>query len=263
MNEVQERWLAIDLSDGMKAYGVFREVAGAPVVVMAHGLGQSADQHPLPAAALALSEAGFSSYRFNFYGFALDARRLADSTIDSLVADFDTVVSYFRNTHPHVSAIGHSIGALVVLCSKRRELDAAVLWDCSPPESGNWKAQPRYWTWHDDWKRWTPASGIQYIVEDSVPASWAAVDSKTVLEMFDRPIKFINASQYPELTAFARDSYELATEPKALSTIDGADHGFTLEPHAAQLFAETIDWLEQHSRPTLLDRAAQHSERLQ
>src|SRR5688572_7618273 len=108
MIEVRERFLAVDLADEMKVYGVFREVPGAPVVIMAHGLGLSADQHPLPAAALALSEAGFSSYRFNFYGFALDARRLANSTINSLVSDFDAVVSYFRNTHAHVSVIGHS-----------------------------------------------------------------------------------------------------------------------------------------------------------
>lgn len=234
----------------MKAYGVFREVSGAPVVVLAHGLGQSADQHPLPAAALALSEVGFSSYRFNFYGFAPDARKLADSTIDSLVDDFDAVVSHFRHTHSHVSAVGHSVGALVVLCSKQREFDSAVLWDCSPPESGDWKAQSRYWIWHDDWERWTPASGVQYVVEDEFPSSQMAVNSSAVLGSFDRPLKFINASQYPELTTFARDSYELASQPKSLSTIDGADHGFTFEIHARQLFAETIDWLKEHGRST-------------
>jgi pimeloyl-ACP methyl ester carboxylesterase len=249
MIEVHERFLAVDLADGMKAYGIFREVPGALVVIMAHGLGQSADQHPLPAAALALSEAGFSSFRFNFYGFALDARRLADSTIDSLVNDFDAVVSYFRKTHAHVSVIGHSVGALVVLCSKRREFDSAVLWDCSPPGAGDWKAHPQYWIWHDDWKRWTPASGIQYVVEDSFPSSQTAVDSDAVIRSFDRPLKFINAAQYPELTTFASNSYGLASHPKALATIDGADHGFTLETHATQLFRDTIEWLNKHGCP--------------
>jgi pimeloyl-ACP methyl ester carboxylesterase len=144
MTQVNERWVSVELSGGKRAYGFFREVPGAPVVVMAHGLGTSFDHHPFPAASLALSDVGFSTFRFNFYDFALDARRLFDVTINSMADDLDAVIAHFRREHGAVSVIGHSMGGLVVLCSEQQAFDCAVTWDCGAPEQGNWKDFPQY-----------------------------------------------------------------------------------------------------------------------
>ena len=100
----------------------------------------------------------------------------------------------------------------------------------------------------------TTLSGIQYLVKDAFPSSQAEVDTDAVFASFDRPLKFVNASDFPVLAAFALRGYKSMPQPKAFATVDGADHGFTLEPHALRLFAETTEWLERHGRPNS-DRA--------
>ncbi len=42
--------------------------------------------------------------------------------------------------------------------------------------------------------------------------------------------------------------YEHANDPKAFVVIEGADHNFTVAETMTELFAETIDWLDQHGR---------------
>ena len=113
----------------LQIYGTYREVPGAPLVIFSHCLAGERNSLEYFNGARAMSDAGFSSYRFDYYGYDVDARNLVDCIVPEHVADFDLVVKTFKEEDPDrsVTVIGHSLGGLVILMSERQQFDAAVL----------------------------------------------------------------------------------------------------------------------------------------
>ncbi|HEV7467085.1 MAG TPA: alpha/beta fold hydrolase [Candidatus Dormibacteraeota bacterium] len=242
-------------------HGLLREVPGAPLVVLVHCLTGWKNSTKYYLGARALERAGFSSFRFDLYGYADDARKLLDCTVATHADDLDLVLAVLREEQPDrpISVIGHSLGGLTILCSRRQGFDAVVLWDAT--HSGGW--QPRQAEEHADpahpygdestvWEgsldcyrlRW----GCDILVSEAMLRSYRDPDCNALISQLHRPVKVIAAGANAFLRSVQNEYYEHANEPKALAVIEGADHNFETGETMVELFAETVRWLDQHGR---------------
>ncbi|MGH8884470.1 MAG: alpha/beta hydrolase [Egibacteraceae bacterium] len=235
-----------------RIYGLLREVPGAPLAVLVHCLTAGKNSTKYYLGARALEQAGFSSFRFDLYGGADDARKLLDCTIETHADDLDLVVEGLKDEQPDrpITVIGHSLGGLAILTSKAQAFDAVVLWDATHAD-----AWPDKDTLEDEHTVWEPALGCyrlkwscDILISEEMLRSYRHLDSNALISWLRKPVKVIAAGANTRLLDRQREYYAHANEPKALAVIDGADHNFTNGETMTELFRETIDWLNQHGR---------------
>lgn len=127
-----EKNLRIKLSKKLSLYGKFSGFFNQPLFIIVHGLPGNMDEEFYHLAARWFGRHGFSTFRFNLYGYQRDARQLMDCTIKTHSADLDAVIHYFRKRGTRrVFVAGHSFGGLTILYSRNQDFDGAVLWDPS------------------------------------------------------------------------------------------------------------------------------------
>ena len=127
-----ERKLKIKLSQKFSLYGKFNGSLSQPLFIIVHGLPGNMDEEFYHSATRWFGEHGFSTFRFNLYGYQKDARQLMDCTIKTYSADLDFAIRYFRKRGVKKLFIaGHSFGGLTILCSRNQDFDGATLWDPS------------------------------------------------------------------------------------------------------------------------------------
>lgn len=235
-----------------RIHGLLREVADAPLVVLVHGLTSHKNSLLCWRAARALEQAGYASYRFDLYGYPADARDLLDCTLQIHAHDLDLVVEALRREAPQrpVAVVGHSLGALVVLLSRERAFDAAVLWDASHPGTFEDKddLQDEHTVWEPRLACYRQKGGCDILLSEALLRSWAMADADRLITELSAPVKLVAAGDNPVLLEYQRSYLEHATEPKTLAVVDGADHNFTTDGTMDELFAETVEWLDAHLR---------------
>jgi hypothetical protein len=84
-------------------------------------------------------------------------------------------------------------------------------------------------------------------VSDALPASQAALDGDILYSSFRRPVKMVISGD-DNIGEPTRRRHHLLQVPAALVDFGDADHGYTKQEHSDRLFAETVEWLEQHGR---------------
>lgn len=127
-------------TNGLHSKGALRGSLDAPVVIMMHGRPGYGNETLQYLGARYLREQGLTTLRLWMYSWEPGTRNLLDCTLNTHVADFETVVDYVRAQGvKQVFAVGHSYGGLTILKSTAR-LDGAVLWD--PTHSGYWLERP-------------------------------------------------------------------------------------------------------------------------
>lgn len=248
-NNIPERDIKIDLPDGKKIHGILRGslTDGSPVIVMMHGLPGEGNELLQYLGARYLYDHGFSTLRLYMYDFGQEYRDLLDCTLETHIADFETVVQYLRdNAVGKVFALGHSYGGITILGSKV-QLDAAVMWDASHGLA-----------WQDQDPRWTNdfpevsyqnmtigVAGQGYVMPRLMDENNKKLGDNTEWAAHKGyPIKFITAGE-GMLVEYARHYYEVADEPKAYVIIEGASHQLDdSDDIMEQLFHETSDWFD-------------------
>lgn len=251
-NNAPEQDIDIDLPDGKKIHGIVRGslTDGSPVAIIMHGQPGTGNELLEYLGARYLYEHGISSLRLFMYDFGAKYRDLLDCTLETHIADFDTVVKYLREQGvKKVFAAGHSYGGITIVGSKAK-LDAAVLWDAShglafQDDDGAWK------------KDFPELSFGEMVV---CPTGYGYISSKQA-EAYDKalgdnsewaagkgyPMKFITASE-GILAGPAKKYFAAADEPKAFVEIAGAHHQFEdSDEIVEQLFRETVDWFEKYA----------------
>jgi len=246
-NIAPESDLVINLPDGKKIHGILRGslTDNSPVLVMMHGRPGSGNELLQYLGGHYLYDKGITTLRLSMYDFGSEYRDLLDCTLDTHIADFDTVVHYLRdNGVDKVFAAGHSYGGLTILGSKS-QLDGAILWD--PSHGLAWQDpifdSPDY-----------PEKTFENIV---VGIGGSGYISSTEQQAYDRalgdttewarnkgyPMKFILAGAGP-LAKYAMKYYEVADQPKAVVNIKTAHHQFEDSDEVVEeLFSETAEWV--------------------
>lgn len=245
---VPEETLYIDLPDteNLRIKGVLRGTLEQPLVVMMHGRSGTGNSLLQYLGARYLYERGFATLRLWMYGHEPDTRNIVDCTLDTHVADFETVVAYLRGKGvKQLFATGHSYGGATILKSTAR-LQAAVLWD---PSHGS------YWS-NDVFDKRTNEKEIDDIVVGTsgkgyvIPRSMKEFDYSTgdTTEWAAHkgyPLEVISAGA-GKIAELGKRYTDAADEPKKHVVITGAQHQFEdSDDVTLQLFSETADWLKE------------------
>ena len=248
-NNVPEETLRITLpsTEGLHIKGILRGSFDQPLVVMMHGRSGGGNSLLQYLGARYLFEHGFASLRLFMYDSEPGTRNIVDCTLDTHVADFETVITYLRAQNTKlILATGHSYGGMTIIKSNA-SLNGAVLWD---PTHGT------YWVEHPDQDQDFPEKTVENLViglagkgyvlprklteyDQSLgdTTSWAAHKGY--------PLEVISAGK-GAMTHLGKRYIEVADSPKKHVVLTEAHHQFEdSDDVTIQLFKETADWFKE------------------
>lgn len=218
-------------------------------IVLAHGLGDSAWSDLIEDGAEFLSEAGFRVLAPSLYGDDGDQRDLVDCDLTTHAKDLELATRYVRENHGSqpVFGIGHSFGGLAILLGNA-QFDGAVMWDASNPKVPD-NFMNHYHgpiTLPDDRRQvYIQLYGRGIVLSSAMLEERYKISSIPVNEWSKKQygIRFIAASMNSSIVSAAQNYHEIASDPKSLEIIEGADHHFTNPCHRQQLLRATAEWL--------------------
>lgn len=244
-----EETIFIELPDTgrLKIKGLLRGTLDKPLVVMVHGRTGKANSLLEYLGARYLSAQGFATLRLAMYDSSPGTRNILDCTLETHVADFDTVIDYFRAQNVKtLFATGHSYGGATILKS-RSKLDGAVLWD---PTHGE------YWTEHPDSDEDYPErvidgmiiglSGNGYVYPQAMDGyDRASGDTTAWVSHKGYPLEIISAG-LGSMTHLGAKYIAAADGPKRHVVIEDAHHQFEdSDAVMLRLFEETTTWFKE------------------
>lgn len=224
-------------------YGIQRGLLSKPLVIFVHGLTGYMNEHQFFNGARFFEKSGFSSFRFNLYGWQENARDLIKSTLRTHASDLDTVIRYYRRQGvKKIFVVGHSYGGATILFSKEKDFDGVVLWDSSHPDCWVFEKRINYVkalkAYRGHWDFDVLIGKKMY--DESKNWDWTGL-----IKSITAPIKIIVASKSGLLQA-GKKYYREANEPKSLKVIEGATHCFDEDGVEEKLFRETLKWFKKY-----------------
>jgi len=242
-----EKDLRIKLDRRYALYGRLNGSLSRPLFITVHGLPGDVHEGLHEQACRWFSAKGYSTFRFNLYGWQKDARQLIDCTLRTHADDLDAVVDHFRQRGvKKIVVSGHSYGGPTVLLSREQDFDAAVLWD---PSFGLSFTKTKYGFPPG---KYTPALkgyfmrwGTNVIIgkamaEEADHLAWA-----NLTKNFRVPLKIISAGK-GILVPGAKRYIQSAQAPKELTVIKNATHYFDDTPKMREeLFRISKQWFDQ------------------
>ena len=236
-----EKQIKIPIENKKFIYGVLRGSLDKPLVIFVHGFTGDRNEHQFFNGARFFNRHGFSSFRFNLYDWKKDARKLEECTLSLHGQDLDTVVEHFRKEGvKKIFVIGHSFGGLTGLLSKKKDFDAAVLWDPSDDQTSVIKARyvkelDKYYVTYD--------SSYGFTISKEMYEENKKLRPSELIKKIHVPIEIIVAGS-GILVEGGKKYSQTANEPKALAIIPGATHCFDEDGTEEKLFEETLKWFK-------------------
>jgi|SRR3989344_2923812 len=235
-----EKQIKIPIANKKYIYGTLRGSLKNPLLVFVHGFTGYKDEHIFFNGARFFEKKGFSTFRFDLYNWNKDARKLEECTLSLHGEDLDTVVKYLRKKGANkIFVAGHSFGGVTVLLSKKKEFQAAVLWDSAGDRDVRLNA------------KYIKELGKYYFEEGAYgftisKAMYEENNKKLkpskLIRLMPMPIKIIVAGA-GIMVEEGKKLYQNANEPKDFVIIPNAAHTFDEEGTEEKLFQETYNWL--------------------
>ncbi len=221
--------------DTKKIYGVHHGEWSWPTVVFVHGLTSTLLESKYVNTAKALEQHGIASIRYNLYSWEEDARKLHRSTMKQQGEDIDAICSHLKEKGvPHITLVGHSMGALSLLYAKKTNYDHVIFWDGSF-EIGKYLDGEQ-------------VEGYDAILLD---CGFAALMSKKMIDevrttnyvekvaSLDVPLSLIYAGA--GVLLLGMEAYKQAAKDAISYVIEGAGHNFDEEGSEEALVARTVE----------------------
>ena len=235
-----EKQIKIPIANKKYIYGTLRGSLKNPLLVFVHGFTGYKDEHIFFNGARFFEKKGFSTFRFDLYNWNKDARKLEECTLSLHGEDLDTVVKYLRKKGANkIFVAGHSFGGVTVLLSKKKEFQAAVLWDSAGDRDVRLNA------------KYIKELGKYYFEEGAYgftisKAMYEENNKKLkpskLIRLMPMPIKIIVAGA-GIMVEEGKKLYQNANEPKDFVIIPNAAHTFDEEGTEEKLFQGTYNWL--------------------
>lgn len=214
-----------------------------PFVVFVHGLAGHMDEHLFYNGARFFDKHGFSSLRFNLYDWQDDARQLIDCTLETHAQDLDTATAHLRKQNvKKIIVVGHSYGGPTVLLSKRKDFDAAVLWD---PSNDAYEKMFKNDKYIKKINLYRVEGGYEVLVGKEMHEESKEIDWDNLIQHIHVPIKIICAGK-GTLIEDGKRYFSQANEPKEFTIIEGAAHNFFEEGALEKLLNETLSWTKKY-----------------
>ena len=233
------------VSDGMRVRGdVHVARAGAPCVVMSHGLESSKDGDKWPVLASALGESGISALRFNHRGCGQGPQAsegvFEDTTLTGRIADFRAaldVAASKAGDGAALGAVGSSFGGMVVVAARDPRVRALALLATPvaiPPDSSGQEI----------------VDGYHYLQSGNrLRAGFfrdvARYDILAAVRDFRGPVLVVHGDRDDVVPVeHAARIHEAACGPKRLEVVPGADHVFSAPEHRSRAVALCVEWFK-------------------
>lgn len=225
-------------------YGTLRGSLNQSVVVFVHGLTGHRNEHIYYNGARFFEEYGYSSFRFNLYDGAKDARKLIDSTVKIHAEDLDTVTNYLTKIGAkEIFVVGHSYGGPTILSSKNKKFKAAVLWD---PHHSPIRGFKKLGFEHiRSIHRWRVRWGSEVYVSEKMYIENAELNCDWLAASFNIPTKIIYAKK-GILEKASHSYFKHLAGDKDIIDIENATHCFDEEGAEEQLLQETLKWFNKY-----------------
>lgn len=237
-----EEQLKIPINKIKYIYGVLRGSLKSPLLVFVHGFTGYKDEHIFFNGARFFEKKGFSTFRFDLYGWKKDARKLEECTLSLHGKDLDMVVEYFRNKGAKkIFVAGHSFGGVTVLLSKKKGFDIAVLWDSSGDKDVRLDA--KYIKELDRYYFEKGAYGFT-ISKAMYEENNKKLKPSELIQSMPMPIKVIVAGA-GIMVEEGKKLFKNANEPKDFAIVPNATHTFDEDGTEEKLFQETYSWLKE------------------
>lgn len=241
-----EKTYRIALDDAFAAYGRLNFQDDAPLFIMVHGLPCSIYDSFCASATDWFAKRGFSTFRFNLYGYEKDARQLIDCTLNIHAADLDAIVQHFRKRGvKKIYVAGHSFGGPTILQSLHQNFDAVTLWDPSYKisfvhENYGFPGGKYVKSINGYLMRW----GANTIIGKKMADEVEALNWDDLTTHFKRPLKIIAAGK-GVLVPGSKQHFKHAHDPKELTIMKDATHYFDdAAGLQEEVFTQSKHWFE-------------------
>lgn len=227
--------------------------AGA-VVIMLHGLGGNRHEHNgiFTRMASRLAESGLMAVRFDFCGNGESDRSSEFMTLDSMLADIESVIAYsktlLKRDQVDIYVLGLSLGGLLaaLTASKYPNVKAAVLWE--PPFNLVATLKRLYGPLSFDKVRIRGylQAGLLKLNADFIQ-QFEALDTNSICGLVSQPVLLVQGTADQVVTVGDADKWNeaMALNERFESVfIKDADHAFSSEKHALEVIELTLDWLK-------------------
>ncbi|OIP57334.1 MAG: hypothetical protein COX79_01165 [Candidatus Levybacteria bacterium CG_4_10_14_0_2_um_filter_36_16] len=234
-----EKTIKIPLKNSKNIYGILRGDLSSPLIIFVHGFTGHKNEHQFFNAARFFEDKGFSTFRFDLYGWEEDARKLEDCTLSLHGQDLDRVVDFFRKEGVEkLFVVGHSFGGVTVLLSKKKDFDAMVLWEASDNPSKVTKS--KYVTELDKYYVTAEAS-YGFTIGKEMFEETQTLNPRDLIKKINKPSLVVVAGN-GELVDGGKKFFKNANEPKKFVVIPNATHCFDEDGAEENLFQETLAW---------------------
>lgn len=235
-----EKQIKIKIAGQKYIYGTLRGSLKQTLIIFVHGFTGYKDEHIFFNGARFFEKYDISSFRFNLYHWEQDARKMEDCTLSLHGEDLDKVIKYFRDRGTKkIFVIGHSFGGLTVLLSKKKDFNAAVLWEASTDPANVTKSKyikelDKYYLTAED--------SYGFTIGKTMYEENKRLKPFELIKEFNVPVKIIVAGK-GELIEGGKKYYQLTNAEKDFAIIPNATHCFDEEGTEEKLFKETLDWI--------------------
>lgn len=207
------------------------------LIIFIHGFLSDQEHHLFYNAAHYFYQRGYSTFRYNLYGYQNDSRKANSTSFKTLAQDLLKIIAKFKGQYPKITLVSHSLGAFIALFANPSDISNLVLWEPSLHPKMMLKNAKKYGSYY------IFDLGYQVRIHRKAIKSMLNVpDAQTLLGKMHKPIVIISAEKTGE--KIGEYYYSLANEPKKLSVIRSAGHNFDEIDTEPQLFKLTLEWLE-------------------
>ena len=237
-----EEDIKIPIENKKYIYGILRGSLKQPLVIFVHGFTGHKNEHQFFNGGRFFERKGFSTFRFDLYNWHKDARKLEECTLSIHGQDLDVVIGYLRKKGAKkIFVVGHSFGGATVLLSKKKNFNAAVLWDSTGDKDV--KLIARYIRELDKYYYQDDSAYGFTISKEMYEENNKQLKPSELIREIRVPIKIIVAG-LGIMVNEGNKLFQNANEPKAIAIIPNATHCFDEDGAEEKLLEETYSWFK-------------------
>ncbi len=223
--------------------------AGAPCVIMSHGLESNKDGDKWLVLAPRLHDAGFAYLRFSYRGCGDGGEKsqgsFEETTLSGRIEDYRAAIDFVVTTavdKNRLGVVGSSFGGTVAIAARDNRIKAMVAMATPCKFKAPTEEQVRTYTAQGFFEL---PSGRRFKVE--FWHDFLRYDICASAGTIGCPIMIIHGSADPSVPLEdAHILYDNAREPKRLEIIEEANHSFNESTHLEQVINMTLDWFKQY-----------------
>lgn len=232
----------IPTKDHKSIYGVLdtQDTNTKKIIIFVHGFTGSMNEQQYFNAVPFFNNKGYSTFRFDLYRKAPDARKTSEVSFQNHIQDTESVINYFSTKFEKIYLIGYSLGGTVVSLIDKKHIEKIVLWD---PTNGFNSPKEKGFLWNEDLNLYICRYRMDILFGRELIEEWQDITIQQQISSLTVPTKIIFAGNYTKYDEWKDYLDDTKKFPFSYHIIPGASHTFIEPGIAEQLYEETHKWI--------------------